>query len=95
MTYRVPIIKAQEYTEKDILEKELYFLIPYYIMRYEHLKDDKILKQINQEYQKLYQGMMHARETGLLNEYDMSNIIDLLKSWWIIFLRKIPTQNRR
>lgn len=75
VTYRVPIIKVQQYTENDIIRKELFFLIPYYIMKYEHAAND-ILDKISAEYEALYQGMIDARDAGLLNEYDMSNIID-------------------
>ena len=34
VTYCVPVIKTQLYSEEDILGKQLYFLIPYYILKY-------------------------------------------------------------
>ena len=34
-TYRIPIIKAQEYSKDEIFEKNLLALLPYYFMRYE------------------------------------------------------------
>ena len=75
VTYRVPIIKTQQYTEDDIIGKQLYFLIPYAIMKYEHAEDE-FLDKISTEYKALYQGMIEARDAELLSEYDMSNIID-------------------
>ncbi len=75
VTYRVPIIKVQQYTEDDIIGKQLYFLIPYAIMKYEHAGKE-VLSKISAEYEAFYRGMLDARDEGLLNEYDMSNIID-------------------
>ena len=76
VVYSVPVIKVQKYTEEDIIGKQLYFLIPYYILKYEHISEENSLKNISREYQKLYQGMLDARNIGSLNEYDMSNIVD-------------------
>ncbi len=76
VTYRVPVVKVQQYSEEDILGKQLYFLIPYYILKYEHISEEDSLEEISEEYRRLYQGMMDARDAGLLNEYDMSNIVD-------------------
>lgn len=33
--YRVPAVYAGDYTKEEILEKRLFFLLPFYIMRYE------------------------------------------------------------
>ena len=44
-------------------------------MRYEHVEEG-FLDKISAEYKALYQGMVDARDAGLLSEYDMSNIID-------------------
>ena len=70
------MVKVQQYSEEDILGKQLYFLIPYYILKYEHISEEDSLEEISEEYRRLYQGMMDARDAGLLNEYDMSNIVD-------------------
>lgn len=76
VTYRVPVVKAQLYSGQDILEKDLYFLIPYCILKYVHIREEDSLETVSKEYRKLYQGMIDARDAGILNEYDMSNIID-------------------
>ena len=76
VTYRVPVIKVQQYSGEDILEKGLSFLIPYCILKYEQIKQGESLKEISTEYRKLHQGMIKARDAGILNEYDISNIID-------------------
>ena len=35
ISYQIPIVKVPEYTDDEILEKELYFLIPFHIFAYE------------------------------------------------------------
>lgn len=77
ITYSVPVIKSQQYSEEDIIGKQLYFLIPYCILKYEHMKHEESLEKISRGYQVLYQGMIDAIDAGVLNAYDMSNIVDL------------------
>ena len=48
--YRIPTVKVQEYTKKEILNKRLLFFIPFYILRYE-----KELSQINESKERLYE----------------------------------------
>ncbi len=79
VTYRVPVVKTQQYSDEDIVGKQLYFLIPYYILRYEHVGGEECMSEITREYQNLYEGMIDAREAGMLNEYDMSNILDFAR----------------
>lgn len=56
ITYKVPVIKVQDYTKDVIFRKNLLFLLPFYIMRYE-----KDAAQIEQDDEKL---------AGLLAEYE-------------------------
>lgn len=37
------------------------------------------MSEISREYRNLYQGMIDAREAGMLDEYDMSNIVDFTR----------------
>ena len=48
ISYEIPILKVPEYTADEILEKELYFLIPFHIFAYE-----KELEKINDNHEKL------------------------------------------
>ena len=54
--YESKVIKVQNYTSDEILEKKLLILLPYYIMRYE-----KDLKEI---------GKDEERQSSLLKEYE-------------------------
>lgn len=33
--YKVPVLKAQDYSREEIFQKDFYVLLPYYILRYE------------------------------------------------------------
>jgi uncharacterized protein YaaQ len=74
--YEVPVIKTQEFSVDDILNKQLFFFVPYYILKYEKIIDTVDKDQLIKEYQKLYGGMKKANEEGFLNDYDMTNIIE-------------------
>lgn len=76
VTYQVPIFKTQTFSADEVLAKELYFIIPYYILRYEKLSEGIDHEALVREYQKLYNGMKEALDNKVLDEYDMTNIIE-------------------
>ena len=54
--YKVPVIRMEWYSIKEILEKDLIMLLPFYIMRYEKMKyqleNDEVLREkLFQEYE--------------------------------------------
>ena len=54
--YKVPVIRIEWYSIKEILEKDLIMLLPFYIMRYEKMKqqleNDEVLREkLFQEYE--------------------------------------------
>ena len=58
IVYRVPILRAQNYTVDSIFEKRLLILLPYHILRYESFlknsgSNTKKLKQLLTDYQKI------------------------------------------
>lgn len=60
--YTVPIIKVQTYTKEDIFRKNLFMLLPFYIMRYESEADDinqskEMLHQLTNEYRDIIRRM--------------------------------------
>lgn len=74
VTYKVPVIMAQDYTIDSIFEKRLLALLPYRILRYEHFlksnKDNpKKLEQMLDDYRmicgKLQQMQEHEDASGL------------------------------
>ena len=76
INYSVPVIKVQNYNYEEIIQKNLFFIIPYYIMRYENKTDIEIMQCIKKEYEELYNGINKAYSNGTLDSYDITNIIE-------------------
>lgn len=76
--YEVPIFKVQSISYKEIIEKKLYFLIPYYILRYEKLDTDEGFQEMLKEYEVLHSALDKAHQDGILDGYEITNIQELL-----------------
>ncbi len=68
VSYKVPIILAQNYTVNRIFEKRLLALLPYHILRYEHFlksnsDNQKRLDKLLNDYQKIHQELLQIQET--------------------------------
>ena len=80
--YRVPVIRAEEYTRNEIFQKNLLFLLPFYVIRYE--KQLKRLEESTEKLEKLleeYRGIEKCLEESLLNqgrEEIYRDLIDLI-----------------
>ena len=82
ISYEIPILKVPEYTADEILEKELYFLIPFHIFAYE-----KQLEKINvnaeklvdllQIYKRFAKILQQKVKQGRLTEYERQVIRDM------------------
>lgn len=56
--YEVPIVKVPEYTLKEIMDKELFFLLPFHLFRYEknlrvYENDGKRLEELRETYRQI------------------------------------------
>lgn len=83
VTYKVPVIMAQDYTVDRIFEKRLLALLPYHILRYEHfLKSNSANKEKTEklldDYRKICQKLLAMQEAeGKSGVY--ADLIDLIK----------------
>lgn len=82
--YPIPMLKVQRYTIEEIFEKELYFLIPFYIFSYEkelpeYDSDEEKLQELEKKYLKIRERLEQLCLTGRLSEYEKCTIIDLSK----------------
>lgn len=82
ISYEMPILKVPEYTVDKILEKELYFLIPFHIFAFEkklaHINDDPHeLEDLLQIYRKFSRTLQQKVEDGRLTEYERQVIRDM------------------
>ena len=65
--YRVPVLQAKKYTVDRIFEKRLLILLPYHILRYEHLlkhngTDSKKLQHLLDDFRKINHWLEKASE---------------------------------
>ena len=82
IVYRVPILRAQNYTVDSIFEKRLLILLPYHILRYESFlknsgNNTKKLEQLLTDYQKISDALEQCSDNKKATLYiDMIKLID-------------------
>jgi hypothetical protein len=79
----VPVMNVQAFSADEIFDKGLYFLIPFYTMRYES-RFRKISDSEDPEYDKIYRELkdyfdrlLKACEVGVISENDTRNLAEL------------------
>lgn len=84
ISYPIPVLKVQRYSIDEIFEKELYFLIPFFIFSYEkslaeYDSNAGKLQELENVYLKIREKMENLCSHGKLSEYEKRVIIDLSK----------------
>ncbi len=84
VTYDIPVMKSQHYTIEEIFEKNLLFLIPFYIFTHEEYFDkyDKNIVQLarlESKYQYIISMLGQLTYKHIINEYTKCTIIDMSK----------------
>lgn len=69
--YEVPILKVPEYTLEEIMDKELYFLIPFHLFRYEkelgiYENDEGRLEELRETYGQIVEYLNRKMKEGNL-----------------------------
>ena len=81
--YSVPTLKMQDYKNIDaISEKQLYFLIPFYLFNEEKMldkydKDQLLYADLKFKYVDIFEDLKKCVSQGLLNAYEGKTIFDL------------------
>lgn len=83
-TYRVPVMKVQDYSLDEIFEKKLFFLIPFHIFAYEksfpeYESDEKKLQELMDIYQRIVRRLNDCTETGIISEYVKKTVVAMSK----------------
>ena len=83
-TYRVPVMKVQNYSLKEIFEKRLFFLIPFHIFSYEknfseYESDEEKLQELQEIYIQIVNRLNHCVETGMISEYIKATVVTMSK----------------
>ena len=87
--YRVPILRAQNYTVDSIFEKRLLILLPYHILRYESFlknsgTNSKKLEQLLTDYQKISSALEQCTDDKKSTLYiDMIALIEEIADYII------------
>ena len=89
IVYRVPILRAQNYTVDSIFEKRLLILLPYHILRYESFlknsgSNTKKLEQLLTDYQKINDALEQCMDDKKSTLYiDMITLIEEIADYII------------
>ena len=83
-SYSVPVMKVQNYSIKEIFEKNLLFLIPFHIFSYEqnfeeYETNEYKLQELTQVYQEIIEKLNEYAKEHIIDEYTKSTIIDMSK----------------
>ena len=81
----MPILKLKDYKCDDILDKELYFLIPFYLFNFESEFDkieagnQEFIDSFNIRYREIYEKLRKRYEAGRISARTYSKIIEMSK----------------
>lgn len=84
LEYDIPVIKMQKYTLKDIWNKEMYLLIPFYIFTHEanfpkYNEDETELKELVEEFEEICAKMEQLVQENKMTELESRIIVELSK----------------
>lgn len=82
VSYKIPLMRSQEYTVEEIFQKKLLFLLPFHIFSHEkrfgeYERDEGRLGSLRQEYGQIRDGLEGSLEQGEISEYTKCTIIDM------------------
>ena len=82
--YPIPVMKIRDYSLNMIFEKELYFIIPFYIFAYEkelrkYEKNQSLRIQLQNEFLDMRNRLQKCTEAGLIDEYTRCTLLDMSK----------------
>ncbi len=80
--YDIYVMKSQQYTLKDIFQKNLLLLIPFYIFSHEtrfkeYEKDETKLRMLQNEYEQIKNKLEELTSQETISEYTRCTIIDM------------------
>ena len=82
VSYDVPVLKVQNYDIDEIFKKKLYFLIPFYIFRFEKelsnaQDNDEKLFALKQHYIDIMSRLEESCRSGMISEYEKLQLKNL------------------
>lgn len=82
VSYGLPVMKLQRYTLEEIFEKDLLFLIPFYVFSHEsrfkeYNEDTSMLEDLLEEYEGIRDRLEELLNAGKITEYTKCTILDM------------------
>ena len=82
VSYDIPVMKVKRYTAEEIFEKNLLFLIPFYIFTHEerfeeYERDAEKLEALKREYEQIKNRLEEFMAAGVISEYEKCTIMDM------------------
>ena len=82
-SYPVPTVKVQKYTLEEIYRKQLLFLLPFYLMRYDNRlekmeEDEKAVRELTTEFEQIRQHLDELTKAGNLTLASKHIIMDMI-----------------
>ena len=83
-SYRVPVMKVQNYSLEQIFAKKLFFLIPFHIFVYEknfpeYESDEMKLQDLTDVYRQIVSRLNDCAEAGIISEYVKGTVTAMSK----------------
>ena len=79
--YEIAVLKNRAYTIDEIIQKRLYFLIPFFIFNYDHLEryeaDAGLLAEMCGGFEELYRRLSEERRSGRISEHAYQMVVIL------------------
>ena len=85
LSYDVPVLKVKMYGIEELFQKQLFFLIPFYIFSYEKqfesiVNNSEKLNSLLKEYSTIRKRLDSLCEKGLMNEYTKQTIVAMTEN---------------
>ncbi len=95
VSYKIPVIKSKNYTLEEIFEKNLLFLLPFYIFRYESKfekleKNTEKLQKFKNEYLYIREQLETLSKEGKITEYEKRTIMEMSQRVSAALARNYP-----
>ena len=84
LAYKIPVVKMQRYSLKEIFDRQLYFLIPFYIFTHEsrfqqYEEDEGARNLLLSEYATIQEKLERLQEAGEMEALTRQAIIDMTR----------------
>ena len=82
MEYDTRVVKMNSYSWEELFEKDLLFLLPFYIFNHEreleeYESDEEKFNNLEREYQKIKIKLEELKDKGFINEYTKCTLMDM------------------